>query len=198
METTLLSVGATQREVVWHATFIWCIGLWTAACGSAVVARQSGTPKCENELALEQPPPQIQIFDGLEFQIEPAGPPVASSRIRFRLRNVSDRSIWANTRMLTGSSLGEVSIEVAPSGNGKPLELDCRVHPAMAQYVLLTPGSEISVAASLGCLQFPNEGPWRLTATYRDKMRRIPRPPSGAVWFAGTLKSNELEFYARP
>ena len=134
----------------------------------------------------------------LVLHIESADSTGPGGRIRYRLRNNSPGPLWVNARMLLGSVDGEVSIQVAESSVGKPLDTNCRVRASLPQYVLLAPQSEISVVKPLGCVQFPNEGPWRLTARYQDRSTRLPPPPSGARWFNGIVVSNELEFYAKP
>ena len=173
---------------------------WLAGCGQTAVAHHEIASPCEDVQASRLLSPQEQTVDSgaVEFLIEAASAPGTSNRIRFRLRNISDQPLWVNPRMLAGSPIGEVSVQAAPSTIGRPLDADCRQEPAAPRYVLLTPGSEISVVSSLGCLEFPMEGPWRVTATYQDRKRRVPPPPPGAIWFAGKAASNELEFFAKP
>jgi hypothetical protein len=100
--------------------------------------------------------------------------------------------------MFAESSIGEVSLEFAPSTAGKPVSDGCKVHPVPVQYLVLMPGSEISLVTVLHCLKFPTEGPWRVVAKYQDRKRHIPPVPPGASWFSGTSVSNELQFHARP
>lgn len=185
-----------MKPITW-ATAAVC---WLVGCAAAPPSPISPAAKFCEAIPLVELPPQDKTTDSsvLEFRIEPAEPPHTSSALRFHLRNVSKETLWVNARMSAESLIGEISIDVAHNDAGEPLAVDCRIHPGPSEYVVLRPGSEISVLGSIGCLEFPQEGPWRLTAHYQDKKRRIPRPPLGAVWFGGTLVSNDLEFHAKP
>jgi hypothetical protein len=173
------------------------------ACGGKAVqpTKVESPTRCSDGVILsDSVSSQDQTVDPsvLVFRIESADPVGPSKQLRYRLRNNSLSALWVNARMLHESAIGEIVIHVAESSAGKPLDTNCRVHPSLPQYVLLTPQSEISIVRSLGCLEFPNEGPWRLTAEYHDRSSRVPPPPSGALWFNGTVQSNELEFRAKP
>jgi hypothetical protein len=169
-------------------------------CAGEVAPCSTAVPKVESRPALESATAQPRTDDAtaLEFRIEAGDAPAPSNSLRFRLRNVSSNSLWVNARMFAESSFGEVSLEFAPSTAGKPASDGCKVHPVPVQYLVLMPGSEISVVTVLHCLKFPTEGPWRLAAKYQDRKRHIPPVPHGVSWFSGTLVSNELEFHAWP
>lgn len=183
-------------KAIMSATAAVC---WLVGCAAGPPGPMSPPAKLCEDIPLVELPPRDKTTEAgvLEFRIEQAEPPHTRS-LRFRFRNVSEQTLWVNARMSTEPTIGEISIDVAHHDAGKPLDVNCRIHPAPSEYVVLSPESEISVLGSIGCLEFPQEGPWRLTAHYRDKKRRIPRPPLGAVWFGGTLVSNEIEFRARP
>lgn len=181
----------------------WCVLLAFVSalgCAGEVVPCSVAAPKVESRQVLETAAAQQRTDDAtaLEFRIEEGGAATPNNAIRFRLRNVSSSASWVNARMFAESSIGEVSLEFAPSTAGKPVSHGCQVHPVPVEYLLLMPGSEISVVTVLHCLKFPTEGPWRVVAKYQDRKRHIPPVPPGASWFSGTLVSNELEFHARP
>lgn len=185
---------------------VW--GLWSAllsvvsvlGCAGQTVPCADTAPKSQSRGTLESVSGQAYIDDAtaLEFRIEPGGAKAPLNSIRFRLRNVSSDPLWVNARMFAESSIGEVSLEFAPSNAGNPESDGCKVRPEPVQYLLLLPGSEISVVTVLHCLRFPTEGSWMLRAKYQDRKRHIPRVPPGASWFSGTLVSNELQFHAWP
>src|SRR5450755_3960778 len=98
------------------------------------------------------------------------------------------------------SPFREIWLDIVHSSSSEQVAVNCRSGGGYAKpedYVLLRPGSEISVQASLFCIPFPNAGPWRVTAHYHDDNRYVPRPAASAVWFGGTLTSNTIEFLAR-
>ena len=184
---------------VWRV-LLGAVSLLVVGCAGGVVPCGVTVPQFKDRPVLESASVQERTDDAgaLELRIEAGDAAPSRNSIRVRLRNISSQSLWVNARMFAESSLGEVSLEVAPSSAGKPWSDGCQVHPGPVQYVLLLPGSEISVVTVLHCLKFPTEGPWRLTAKYEDRKRHIPPVPPGASWFSGALVSNELEFHAWP
>lgn len=196
------SYPGTAVGVLSSGTWRICIffgALSLLGCGREVSPRspQGPQPVCRGlELASTQE--STDDPDVLQFRIEPGDAAAPNNSIRFRLQNVSRKPLWVNARMFAESSLGEVAIDVTPLPAGKPVSDDCWVHPVPVQYVLLMPGSEISVVSVLHCLKFPAEGPWPIRAKYQDRKRHIPAAPLGAAWFSGTLLSNELQFHAWP
>ncbi len=198
-QTAVLTDVATRSTI----RRVWCALLAAASvlgCAGQVAPCKPAAPTLDGLSPFEPASMQQSTDDAtaLEFRIETGGAAAPQNSIRFRLRNISNQSLWVNARMFAESSLGEVSIEVAPSTEGKPMSDGCQVHPVPVQYLLLMPGSEISVVTILHCLKFPGEGPWHLTAKYQDRKRHIPPAPPGASWFSGILVSNELEFHAWP
>jgi hypothetical protein len=193
-QATFRKSGATRKACALYGL------LSVLGCAGKVVPCPTAVPKVETRPVLESVEGQDRTDDAtaLEFRIEQGGVAAPSNSIRFRLRNVSNSTLWVNARMLAESSIGEVSLEFAPSTAGEPVSDGCQVHPVPVQYMLLMPGSEISVVTVLHCLKFPTEGAWRLVAKYQDRKRHIPPVPPGAAWFSGTLVSNALELHVWP
>lgn len=192
-----------RRAVKSGALSAWAAlfgAVFILGCARGVTPCGTGVPQYKERPLLEPAAAQTSTDDAtaLEFRIEAGGAAAPNNPIRFRLRNVSSRTLWVNARMFAESSIGEVSLHVEPSTAGQPVSDGCHVHPVPSHYLLLMPGSEISVVTVLHCLKFPAEGPWRVTAKYKDRKRHIPPVPPGAFWFSGTLVSNELQFHAWP
>ncbi|HYQ02945.1 MAG TPA: hypothetical protein VER96_29940 [Polyangiaceae bacterium] len=171
------------------------------ACGGEItrpLKAESPYSSDDGSILASKVPPRDQTAarDALEFTIESIDSP-DHNLLRYRLRNVSDEPLWVNARMLNSSSLREVTIRVTPSISELPIQPDCRIHPGPPEYVRLEPQGEISVVRPFSCLEFPNEGPWRVSAEYHDRSRSIPRPRWGALWFNGTVTSNEIQFSAK-
>jgi hypothetical protein len=175
--------------------------LVVCSCGGASPTHPMAT--CDDVARPLSPPTQDQTIDPmvLDFHIEALSPPV-DNLVVLRLRNIGDGPLWVNARMHVSSeesSFREVWLTLAHSG-GSTLFPECRGGAGYANptdYVLLTPKSEISVVRSLSCV-LPGDGTWAITAHYQDTNKRVPRPPRGAVWFGGTLLSNEIEFHSKP
>jgi hypothetical protein len=130
------------------------------------------------------------------------------NRIRLRLRNKGSNRLWINSSMTTCSSGSgcDVTLEIINSSTGKTLASDlCRAFEMPPDYTALPPEGEIATTAGLKCFDFSGSGPWRITARYQDRNARradlvakVPVPPLGAEWFAGSVHSNSIEILAVP
>jgi hypothetical protein len=119
--------------------------------------------------------------------------------LRLTLRNTSIRTLWVNYRLALGlkeERWREVWLDAVHVATGETWDRTCitsRPAPEAFDYVVLTSGSEFSQLRSLRCYTYPNTGPWRITAHYRDPSVNPPSPPSSIPWFAGALTSNTIE-----
>jgi hypothetical protein len=147
---------------------------------------------------------QTTSTDSLALAIQRAEPfGLAQATIRLTLRNASHRdAIWMNSRMaIYGTrSWTEVWLDVEHVPTRKRFEASCHGLPVPARreyYILLRPLDEFTTHSSLACFPFPDRGPWRITAHYRDMNKTPPRPPKRVSWFSGTLTSNTIEMEVR-
>lgn len=65
-------------------------------------------------------------------------------------------------------------------------------------YHVLHPHNRFSLVSAINDYEFPNSGPWKVVARYRDPQIRPP-PPQGRIrWCSGTLISNTIEVTVKP
>ena len=119
--------------------------------------------------------------------------------VRLALRNTSqDLSLWVNYRLGISNFLSpfaEVAIDVSDEV-GHPVRYSCmdkRSLPDEHDYIVLKPGSEISVVKELRCFAFAGPGTYSIQARYKDSNPQPPpRPPGVGRHFYQELSSNRL------
>jgi hypothetical protein len=140
---------------------------------------------------------------GLEIKIEnEQSSRFGENAIRMTLRNKGIPLLWVNYQLgfcVQASTPCNVRLEIVHALDGRNLETNCRVkrqEPSRDSYVVLGHRAEISVVRSLGCFPFPDTGPWRIVARYKDTNPPEEAPPYGAKWFSGEAVSEALELNA--
>jgi hypothetical protein len=143
---------------------------------------------------------QVSDTSLLQLAIAPAtATGEAQDHVRVTIRNVSDQHLWLNYALRSGpKSMTEFQIWFeATSAAGQTREEEhCAYHlapPDPNTYFPLAPAAEYSVLRSVACFAFPDKGPWRLTAHYKDRNESLLPPPEHARWFSGEIVSNTIE-----
>jgi hypothetical protein len=175
------------------------------AFGCAASPRPPETPSCEDArkpVARSRVGEREQVTDAnlLQLAIAPATDSgEAQDHVRVTIRNVSDQYLWLSYALRSGpKSMSEFQIWFeAISATGQTREEEhCAYRlapPDPDAYFPLAPGAEYSVLRSVACFAFPDKGPWRLTAHYKDRGDTLLPPPEYARWFSGEIVSNTIE-----
>lgn len=146
------------------------------------------------------------VESGMELRIEPAEERYCRGTcVRVALRmNGSKIPLWVNALLeptFNPNDEGTVELHVHDSETGAERQPRCFTRPnstSFDEYLLFTPGTEVSRVVSIDCYAFPEGTSWRVVAHYKDKNSSpASGQPAFSSWFTGELVSNEMLIMGR-